>query len=80
MEFEAIEIRTPTIRVDALLKFAGLAGTGGEAKQLIQTGRVRVNGELETHRSRSLAPGDRLELLDDDDAVIRGLLVERQST
>ena len=79
MEFEAIEIRTPTIRIDALLKFAGLAGTGGEAKQLIQTGRVRVNGEIETHRSHALAPGDRLELLDEDDAVIRGLRVERQS-
>jgi ribosome-associated protein len=80
MEFETIEIRTPTIRVDALLKFAGLAGTGGEAKQLIQTGRVRVNGEIETHRSHALSPGDRLELLDGDDAVIRGLSVERQST
>jgi ribosome-associated protein len=80
MEFEAIEIRTPTIRVDALLKFAGLAGTGGEAKQLIQTGRVRVNGEIETRRSHALSPGDRLELLDEDDAVIRGLIVERQST
>jgi ribosome-associated protein len=80
MEFEAIEIRTPTIRVDALLKFAGLAGTGGEAKQLIQTGRVRVNGEIETRRSHALSPGDRLELLDEDDTVIRGLSVERQST
>ncbi len=80
MEFEAIEIRTPTIRVDALLKFAGLAGTGGEAKQLIQTGRVRVNGERETHRSRSLAPDDRLELLDETDTVVSALRVERHST
>ena len=33
------------ITLDALMKAAGLAGTGGEAKVRIQGGEVKVNGE-----------------------------------
>jgi ribosome-associated protein len=51
----------PTIRLGQYLKLAGLAGTGGEAKYLIQEGLVRVNGEVETRRKRQLHPGDRVE-------------------
>ena len=36
--------------------------TGGEAKQRIQGGEVRVNGFQETQRGRKLEPGDRVEL------------------
>jgi ribosome-associated protein len=43
------------------LKAAGLVGTGGEAKVLIQGGEVRVNGEAETRRGRKLRPGDVVE-------------------
>ncbi|MFS8836671.1 RNA-binding S4 domain-containing protein [Synechococcus sp. WC101] len=35
-----------------------LDGSGGQAKQLIQAGQVRVNGEVETRRGRKLRPGD----------------------
>ena len=38
------------ITLDALMKAAGLAGTGGEAKVRIQGGEVKVNGEVETRR------------------------------
>ena len=41
-----------------LLKAAGLAGSGGEAKHLVQSGSVRVNGEVEVRRGRRLQPGD----------------------
>ena len=41
-----IEITTEFIKLDALLKFSGLADTGGEAKLLIQEGKVMVNGEV----------------------------------
>jgi ribosome-associated protein len=41
-----------------LLKAAGLAGSGGEAKHLIQSGSVRVNGEVEVRRGRRLHAGD----------------------
>jgi ribosome-associated protein len=42
----------------ALVKAASLAGSGGEAKHLIQSGAVRVNGEVEVRRGRRLQPGD----------------------
>ena len=62
MQEEAIKIETPFIRLDALLKFVGAAGTGGEAKLLIRDGGVRVNGEVCTMRGKKLYPGDRAEL------------------
>ena len=40
---EKIRITTEFIKLDALLKFAGLCETGGEAKELIQGGAVKVN-------------------------------------
>ncbi|MCD6521007.1 MAG: RNA-binding S4 domain-containing protein [Anaerolineae bacterium] len=49
-----------TIRLDQFMKFVGLAKSGGEAKHLIQSGQVLVNGVVETHRSRKLHPGDRV--------------------
>ena len=59
---EHIKISTEFIRLDALLKFAGLVETGGEAKLVIQDGGVTVNGEVCTMRGRKLRPGDRAEL------------------
>ena len=50
------------IRLDQFLKWQGLVFTGGEAKQRIQGGEVRVNGFQETQRGRKLKPGDRVEL------------------
>jgi ribosome-associated protein len=50
------------IRLDQFLKWEGLAFTGGEAKQRIQGGEVRVNGFQETQRGRKLKPGDRIEI------------------
>jgi len=41
-----------------LVKAASLASSGGEAKHLIQSGSVRVNGEVEVRRGRRLRPGD----------------------
>ena len=46
------------IRLDQFLKWHGVADTGGQAKLLIQSGRVAVNGEAETRRGRKLLPGD----------------------
>lgn len=58
MEQEQILIHTEFIRLDALLKYAGWARTGGEAKLLIQDGAVRVNGEVCTQRGKKLRAGD----------------------
>jgi ribosome-associated protein len=53
-----------TIRLDQFMKWSGLTMSGGQAKHLIQGGYVFVNGELETHRSKKLHPGDRVTLGD----------------
>ena len=62
MSEQRIEIRTEFIRLDALLKFAGVVETGGEAKLAIQGGEVKVNGQVCPMRGKKLYPGDRAEL------------------
>ena len=62
MKEEHIKIDPEYIKLDALLKFAGAAETGGAAKVAIQEGEVKVNGEVCTMRGRKLRPGDRAEL------------------
>jgi ribosome-associated protein len=52
-----IAIRDEVIRLGQLLKLAGLAGGGGEAKAIIADG-VTVNGEPESRRGRQLRHGD----------------------
>ena len=52
----------PAAAIDALLKFAGLCETGGEAKELIQGGAVKVNGEVCTMRGKKCRAGDTVEL------------------
>ena len=55
-------IHTDFSKLDALLKFAGLCETGGEAKERIQAGEVRLNGEVCTMRGKKCLPGDTVEL------------------
>ncbi|WP_300367848.1 RNA-binding S4 domain-containing protein [uncultured Subdoligranulum sp.] len=59
---DKIRIHTEYIKLDALLKFAGLCETGGEAKELIQGGQVKVNGEICTMRGKKCRAGDTVEL------------------
>lgn len=61
-----MEEQKATIRLDQFMKFVGLARSGGEAKHLIQEGKVLVNGVVETHRSKKLRPGDRVTLGDQE--------------
>ena len=53
-----IEIKTEFIKLDSLLKFAGLTDTGGLAKEIIQQGLVKVNGEVCTMRGKKIRSGD----------------------
>ena len=55
----------PATSLGQALKAAGLVGTGGEAKVLIQAGEVSVNGEVETRRGRRLQEGDVVEVGDE---------------
>lgn len=59
---EKILIHTEFIKLDALLKYAGLCETGGEAKELVQAGRVKLNGETCTMRGKKCLPGDVVEM------------------
>jgi len=52
------------IKLDQFLKLANLVATGGEAKFRVQSGEVRVNGEVETRRGRKLQVGDVVEIAD----------------
>ena len=52
---------TAGITLGQALKAAAIAGTGGEAKVLVQMGEVTVNGEVETRRGRRLREGDIVE-------------------
>ena len=60
MQTKTIQITTEYIKLDAFLKFAGACLTGGDAKLVIQEGRVTVNGESCTMRGKKLRPGDRV--------------------
>ena len=53
-----IVITTEFIKLQDLLKFAGLVETGGEAKERIQSGQVRVGGEVCLQRGKKIRPGD----------------------
>lgn len=63
---EKIKINTDFIKLDSLLKFAALVGTGGEAKYVISEGLVSVNGEVCTMRGRKIYPGDRVEFAENE--------------
>lgn len=62
MKEQTIEISTPFIKLESLLKFSGSVGTGGESKIRIQEGEVKVNGEVCTMRGKKIRNGDIVEL------------------
>lgn len=53
-----VEIRDDVIRLGQLLKLAGIAGSGTDAKELLAAGGVTVNGHAEERRGRQLHRGD----------------------
>lgn len=57
-------IKTEYIKLDQLLKFLNIVNTGGEAKVLIEAGKIGVNEEIERHRGRKIKPGDRVAVID----------------
>ena len=56
-----VEVGERGIRLGQLLKLADLVETGGAARGLLESGEVRVNGEVETRRGRQLGVGDVVE-------------------
>ena len=59
-----VDPEQPPIRLDHFLQMCGVL-TGGQAKLLIQSGRVLLNGEIETRRRKKLFPGDMVSIDDE---------------
>jgi len=57
-----VKIKTLYIRLDQLLKYTGIAETGGHAKELILDGEVFVNGQACEQRGKKIYPGDEVSL------------------
>lgn len=57
-----VSINGTEIDLGQFLKLSRAVSTGGEGKALIQQGAVRVNGEIETRRGRTLHRGDIVRL------------------
>ena len=57
---KTVFIKTPFIKLDALLKFSDITQSGGEAKLMIQEGQVSLNGEVVHMRGKKCVPGDRV--------------------
>ncbi len=68
---QEVKIHTEYIKLDDLLKFAGLLGTGGMAKAVIQDGLVKVNGEVCTIRGKKLRGGETVEFQGQTVKVVR---------
>ena len=69
MERVEVEITTEFIKLDQLLKFAGIAFSGAEAKDMIINGYASVNGEVCTMRGKKIRSGDTVILDFEDDSV-----------
>ncbi|MCL0028101.1 RNA-binding S4 domain-containing protein [Peptococcaceae bacterium] len=50
------------IRLDQILKWSRVTSTGGQSKLMIQSGKVKVNGKIETRRSYKISDGDLIEV------------------
>ena len=57
-EIVDVFLRDDSIRLGQFLKLADLVDSGADAKPLVQSGLVSVNGETETRRGRQLVRGD----------------------
>ncbi|MFA6309135.1 MAG: S4 domain-containing protein YaaA [Clostridia bacterium] len=68
---ENIKINTEYIKLDQLLKWAGEAGSGAEAKSMIEEGKITINGDLETRRGRKIRPGDVVSIKEKEFLICR---------
>ena len=65
-----IKIKTDIIKLDQLLKFAGIAQTGGESKNIINMGMVLVNGKIVKERGKKIKKGDIIEIKDIEKLIV----------
>jgi ribosome-associated protein len=53
-----VEINKEPVELYKILKFEGLASSGGEAKQVVADGKVMLNGKVETQKRKKIVSGD----------------------
>lgn len=70
MQKETIQITTPFIKLDQLLKFSGIAETGGDAKDMILDSIVSVNGLTVSERGKKIRPGDVVKINFEDELLV----------
>lgn len=58
---KTIRLRDGFIKLGQALKLSGIAESGVDAKDIIQNGLVKVNGEVDVRRGRKLYNGDIVE-------------------
>lgn len=68
MEKTEVKITTEFIKLDQLIKYAGIAYSGAEAKDMVINGYASVNGEICTMRGKKIRPGDVVTLDFEDDS------------
>lgn len=61
---EKILVKTETINLDQLLKWASIVDSGGIVKFMIEDQLIKVNGEVVTQRRKKIYPGDIIEIID----------------
>ena len=59
---ETVKINTEYIKLEQLLKWAGVVDSGTDAKALIKEGKVKLNGAIEIQRGKKVRTGDTVEL------------------
>lgn len=64
-----VKITTEFIKLDQLLKFAGAVSIGSEGKEMVQSGKVKVNGEVCTMRGKKIRSGDVITVNNQDITV-----------
>lgn len=70
MKTVEIKIHTDFIKLDSLLKFAGVVETGGIAKEIIAEERIKVGGEICTMRGKKIRPGDKVQIDEIDTEIL----------
>ena len=70
MQKETVAIITEFITMDKLLKFSGVADTGGQAFLMVEDGIVKLNGKLVTEKRKKVCPGDVVNIEDQIELTI----------
>ena len=70
MEHLTVPITTEYIKLDQLLKFSGLAESGAEAKDMVLSEMILIDGDVCIMRGKKLRAGDSITVEFEDETVV----------